>query len=327
MVSQFSLSQDTLTGTGFAGPLAFFTIRSASNRSYLICADGQPSDLFDVNAPNYFTTARVMDVTTPSSATLFLPHTPIMGIRRHNNLDDMDGYNFIADVDYKLEPNDSTGTGYYLIVFVLMSNNGIAAYRSKLPVIVPVDLTACQAVLRERHIHLSWSVASEHNNAGFEVQRSFSLGREWEAVGFVKGQGTTSITGMYAFDDPLTRTHRDVGRVQYRLRQVDVDGSSSFSPVAEVYVTPSPAAVDLAQNFPNPVTDHTTVAFYIDREMPVRLRLLNMIGEQVRVLSEGTRAPGAHTVDLSAEMLPSGMYIVELSADGSLRQRCMQVLH
>ena len=326
MVSQFSLSGDTATGTGYAGPIAFLNVRAQTNRSYLICADGRPSDLQDFNAPNAFTTARVMDVTNPSSATLFLPHTPMMGLRRLDNLNDADGSNFIADVDYRLEPDIDSGLGYFLTVFVLMSNNGIAAYRTRRPVIVPVELMTFHATLRERDVHLAWTVASENNNAGFDVQRSFSLGREWETIDFVMGRGTTSVPASYTVDDPLLEIHRRIGRVQYRLRQVDADGSFNYSSVEELLVTMPPETVYLGASYPNPASAGATITFRVASDMPFRARLLNALGEPVRILSEGMRNAGMHMLDVPTNGIPSGMYIIEFVAGGQTLQRRMQVL-
>jgi hypothetical protein len=93
----------------------------------------------------------------------------------------------------------------------------------------PVELSDFSAqALPGRRVQLDWRTASEVNNHFFEVLRS-SDARAWELVGTVEGSGTSQAERSYQFMDesPLT------GRNLYRLRQVDFDGSFTYSPTVE----------------------------------------------------------------------------------------------
>lgn len=70
----------------------------------------------------------------------------------------------------------------------------------------------------------------------------------------------------------------------------------------------------LRQNSPNPVGDETDIEYSVAFEVPVKLAVYNIMGEEVKVLVEGTREAGVYRVRLTQGDLPSGTYIYRLSA-------------
>ena len=99
---------------------------------------------------------------------------------------------------------------------------------------LPVELASFEATADgENTVELSWQTASETNNEGFEVQRQ--LGEDdWTSLGFLEGAGTTTEAQTYLY------TAEDVpaGSQQFRLKQVDLDGDSTYSDTASVDVLP-----------------------------------------------------------------------------------------
>jgi hypothetical protein len=72
-------------------------------------------------------------------------------------------------------------------------------------------------------------------------------GTSWSAIGFVTGSGTTTEPQVYVFaDNDLL-----LGSYNYRLKQVQFDGSFSYSQVIDVNVF-NPLEWRLFQNYPNP---------------------------------------------------------------------------
>ncbi|MBK7255806.1 MAG: hypothetical protein IPI04_18315 [Ignavibacteria bacterium] len=47
---------------------------------------------------------------------------------------------------------------------------------------------------------LNWSTSSETNNYGFDIERSL-INTEWNKIGFVSGNGTSSSINNYLFED------------------------------------------------------------------------------------------------------------------------------
>jgi hypothetical protein len=95
--------------------------------------------------------------------------------------------------------------------------------------------------------YLTWSTASELNNDYFEVQRSID-GQNFEVIGYVQGNGTTSMQSNYAFIDK----EPSVGYNYYRLRQVDFDGTDDFS--RTIVINTTGEGFGSLKVFPNPTS-------------------------------------------------------------------------
>ncbi len=76
---------------------------------------------------------------------------------------------------------------------------------------------------------LTWSTASEKDNALFQIERA-NDGTNFQNIGNVKGNGTTSAVSNYTFEDATP----SVGTNYYRLRQVDANGAEKLSKVVSV---------------------------------------------------------------------------------------------
>lgn len=312
--------------SGVSGAIKFFELPQYG-RKFLVLADGMPTGGLDPTIPNDNTTARVLDVTTPGADFLMSwGKTPQLGNKTLNN--NSAEKNYIADVDFKLQyytpQEDPDAPGLHIILFVLMSNNGIAAYRSRTA--FPVELSTLNAQVNGDNVDLTWNVTMETNNYGFEVERSFDGGSNWEKTGFVPGRGTTTIPFDYTYADPVTPTHHNVGNVKYRLRQVDNDGTHAYSPVVDVYFDATPNTITLYQNYPNPFNPTTTISYQLTEPGHVALRVFNTLGESVGTLVNEEKGAGTHQVTMSAEELPSGTYIYQLNVNGQIAQKKMTVM-
>ena len=91
---------------------------------------------------------------------------------------------------------------------------------------LPIELMVFNAKRNENVVDLSWTTASELNNDRFEILRS-SNGIEFYQIGAVAGAGTYSQLSNYFYIDeyPVSGTNF------YKLRQVDIDGRYTESPV------------------------------------------------------------------------------------------------
>lgn len=76
---------------------------------------------------------------------------------------------------------------------------------------------------------LTWSTASEVNNDYFEVQRSFD-GVNFEEITSINGAGNSASQTDYSYTDVITSTQN----IYYRLKQVDFDGTHTYSNVKSV---------------------------------------------------------------------------------------------
>jgi len=126
--------------------------------------------------------------------------------------------------------NTNTGFGKSYVGATGTDYNALAFYGAVKNVITfPVKLTSFGGKAEGNANKLSWTTASEQNNAHFEVLRS-SKGKPTAVIGTVKGNGTSNTIHHYNYADhsPL------VGTNYYQLRQVDYDGKSELSEIIAV---------------------------------------------------------------------------------------------
>ncbi|MBT2558916.1 T9SS type A sorting domain-containing protein [Hymenobacter sp. ISL-91] len=113
---------------------------------------------------------------------------------------------------------------------------------------LPVQLTAFGARANGLAVEVSWETATELNSAYFEVERSAQAGRGFVSVGRQQAAGNSDNKRAYTLTDAAA-AQLPAGLLYYRLRQVDLDGTETYSAV--VAVTRRPVAGALAL-YPNP---------------------------------------------------------------------------
>ncbi|MCC6550315.1 MAG: T9SS type A sorting domain-containing protein, partial [Ignavibacteriaceae bacterium] len=175
---------------------------------------------------------------------------------------------------------------------------------------VPVELTSFKGSVDAGVVRLEWTTATELNNSGFEIERKSQNG-SFVNVGFKQGFGTTSEPKVYSFTDNSV----SAGNFTYRLKQVDHDGTSTYSPEIEVEVT-APAEFSLSQNYPNPFNPATTIKFGLRVESRVSLKIFNTLGQEVMLLINENREAGVHSLSFDASKLSSGVYFYKIEANG-----------
>lgn len=184
------------------------------------------------------------------------------------------------------------------------------------PTPIPVELTSFAATVVNGTVHLVWKTATETNNQGFEIQRKSD--NDFEKIGYVPGTGTTTQPQSYSFVDDKVGN----GKISYRLRQVDYDGSFSYSNVIELDVT-TPLNFELTQNYPNPFNPSTTIEYTVAEAASVNLTVFNMLGEQVTTLVNELVQPGKYSVRFDASSLASGTYIYRITAGSFVQTKKM----
>jgi carboxypeptidase T len=184
---------------------------------------------------------------------------------------------------------------------------------------VPVELVSFSVSSDEQGRNLSWTTASETNNLGFEVEKSLNK-NEWSLLGFVSGKGTTTETTNYSFIDNSSSEWK----VYYRLKQIDYDGSYTYSGIVE-----SEGLLleySLMQNYPNPFNPLTIIEFAIPKEEKVSLKVFDIQGAEAAVLLNETKAAGKYKISFDATSLTSGVYFYQLITEGKIISRKMAVL-
>ena len=184
----------------------------------------------------------------------------------------------------------------------------------------PVELSSLEATGGS----LFWSTATETNNSGWDIEITPVNGETkggWKKIGFVSGKGTTTEKQFYTFSLSNLKTSSLI-----RLKQIDLDGKFSYSPVIEFTVNEIPTEFSMAQNYPNPFNPSTLISYQLSTNSHTKLVVYDLLGREIRTLVNEAKPAGKYTVNFSAADLPSGVYFYKLTAgDFSSTKKMMLV--
>jgi hypothetical protein len=170
---------------------------------------------------------------------------------------------------------------------------------------LPVSLAAFTVKKNGNQSLLIWTTASEQDNKGFAVERSAN-GNSFSTIGFVQAgaNGSSTTNQNYSFTDasPLP------GRNYYRLRQQDINGNISYSPIRLLNFS-KPLAVLV---YPNPAVNVLFVDLQNTQPSSLRVQLTDLQGRQLRNWSFKN---AAGLLQLNVNGLAPGYYQLELVND------------
>lgn len=101
------------------------------------------------------------------------------------------------------------------------------------------------------------------------------------------------------------------------------DGSSNASgivivdPILSVDEEEIPTVYSLEQNYPNPFNPSTKIRFSIPSQSSVKLKIYNIMGEEVAVIENGVMETGIHEINWNASNLSSGVYLLRIEASST----------
>jgi hypothetical protein len=167
-----------------------------------------------------------------------------------------------------------------------------AAYGTLTP--LPVELATFLGKSTAAGAALAWSTASERNSDYFVVERADDSPESFRSIGQVQGAGTTLHRTDYDFVDA-----RPAALSYYRLRQVDRDGTTSFSPVV---VVKNAAFSQPLVVYPSLATETVVITGAVG----TRYALLDQLGRQLQT----GEVPASPRPVLDVRALPSGVYFV-----------------
>lgn len=204
-----------------------------------------------------------------------------------------------------------------------ISTSNTIYYVVEHPGIIPVELMYFRAEHRADAIRLHWSTAAETNNLGWMVERR-DHGGMWTDLGFVTGSGTTSQARYYSFDDASPQLPAPI---EYRIRQIDYDGSTTYSNVLRIESEDLPSEILLEANYPNPFTEKTTIAFTLETSRDATLIITDITGREIRRIGNVSNGrAGRHEVSIPADDLPAGMYVYRLESGPLIRRGVMLLI-
>ena len=179
---------------------------------------------------------------------------------------------------------------------------------AQLPAVIPVEFTSFTAIADENNVTLLWKTATETNNSGFEVQRQQDV--EWERIGFVEGNGTTTEEKNYSFVDK----NLEPGSYLYKLVQIDFDGTRTESEAVNVEIGNQPTEYVLMQNYPNPFNPSTVINYSLPAESYVSIKVYDITGKEISALVNELQTAGEHRITYNGSNYASGIYLLRMTA-------------
>ena len=137
-----------------------------------------------------------------------------------------------------------------------------------LPAALPATLTHFGAQQKNNTVRVAWTTSHEVGVKEYVIERRGALG-DWDKIGHV---AANNRPGTYGWTDaqPLP------GQNYYRLKTIDLDGTTTVSEVVEVNMGESSAELSV---FPNPVRETLNVARQSDAPAPYRI--FDLLGREV----------------------------------------------
>jgi hypothetical protein len=186
----------------------------------------------------------------------------------------------------------------------------------------------------------SWEIRNENNQlvASSPSYANATVGSTITANVYVPSTGCYSFKFMDAYGDGLYGSQWPAGTAgdgEVNVYSLDndgnivsviweYDGSYDFSEVISAANVNSVVGVEEVTNllsinaYPNPTSDLTTVAYSIKESANVTFDVLNLMGEKVMSINKGNVAAGNYTQQIDFSTLSAGVYMLNVTSNGSV---------
>lgn len=162
-------------------------------------------------------------------------------------------------------------------------------------------------------------VTLDFESAGFDTVLTLFRDGQEVACDDDGGEGTLSMIANFQTEQGASYLVRVTGydgaEGNFRLRYQGTPPTAN-----EDTTLPEVVALDAA--YPNPFASRTTLPYFLPEAQQVRVVAYDVLGREVTVLAEGVRTAGQHEAIFDVAGLPSGLYVIRLTAgETSLTRR------
>ena len=84
-----------------------------------------------------------------------------------------------------------------------------------------------------------------------------------------------------------------------------------------------PTEFELAQNYPNPFRDKTTIKYCVPEKMKIKLEVFDSRGNKVKTLVDETKEAGTYKAELKVDDFEEGEYLYKLESRDFFEARKM----
>lgn len=165
---------------------------------------------------------------------------------------------------------------------------------------LPVELLNFEAVANDKTVDLNWITASEINSAYFEIEKPDNSDN-WISIGKIDAAGNSTTVNQYHLTDHQPKS----GINFYRLKQVDIDGKTTYSEIVSANINSN----NTPTVFPCPANNFVTVQLNNTEFANTTISVINASG--IMVIEQTTVTGLVTSIDISD--LTPGLYFVQTS--------------
>ncbi|MDP6169470.1 MAG: glycine-rich protein [Candidatus Marinimicrobia bacterium] len=162
---------------------------------------------------------------------------------------------------------------------------------------------------QSEQVNLAWDITDLPEGISLSLINNMT-GQTVNLYGYPSANVALPSKGGFAFPDEIMETYPYVGDAQFTL-SVYTDIASSDNEETVI-----PEEITLHNAYPNPFNPSTMISFDIMEMDKVSLKIYDLTGRQVASLVNRPMAPGYHQITWNPGLLPSGVYLVELTTGG-----------
>jgi Secretion system C-terminal sorting domain len=168
--------------------------------------------------------------------------------------------------------------------------------------VVPVELKRFFAKSQSKNdLTLAWETATEINNAGFDVEKS-SDGKQFLPIGFIKGAVNSIALNTYNFTD-----NNFINTAYYRLKQLDINGRFTYSPIISVQKSGDKLALNI---YPNLITNQSEITLNLINTLENTVNLV-VFDTNGRLIFEDKQAKNGQLMTIPVNDLAKGIYFIK----------------
>jgi Secretion system C-terminal sorting domain len=166
-----------------------------------------------------------------------------------------------------------------------------------------VRLTDFAGKLVQNHSELSWITASETGNDYFIIEKSKD-GIVWQQAGTIASKGNNSSLQTYTFTD--STPFKNIS--YYRLKQIDISGSFTYSTV--IFVSANKSIVPKVGLYPNPAVNNLSVVIKNAKPGNKIISLYNNSGALLSAYNRVTQGDYDQYTLPNISLLQNGTYVL-----------------
>ena len=164
---------------------------------------------------------------------------------------------------------------------------------------LPIILSSFNTLCKENGANLIWKTEFEQNSDLFLIEKSKDA-LNWKQIGKLNAAGQAAI---YNFTD------EEAGVAYYRLKQVDKNGTFTYSKILSSDCEIKSITLML---YPNPATEYTELVFNSTESFSTMVQVVGTNGQVVKTVQAGVQK-GLNKIRINLVGLSNGTYVVKIN--------------